>query len=136
MSQEHVVDFDKYLHLAKSFKKLETVKEECSVSEKLLPTTSVQYGNIRRGKFDPYPWINTTSLIRPHKLDSNYVGLHKKSIQHQSTEVCCIETIENTRRCCGDEPGCKHAFTCFACTSILILLLFLTSSSGRIYYAF
>ena len=135
MSQEHVVDFDKYLNIAKSFKKLETVQEECSVSAKLLPNTSVKHGNIRGEKFDPYPWINTTSLIRPHNLDSNYVSLHNKSKQNQSIEVCCVETIENTRLCCGYEPGCKPVFTCFACTTILIFFLMLTSSSGRIYFA-
>jgi hypothetical protein len=135
MSQEHLVDFDKYLDIAKSFKKLETIKEDCSVSEKLLPNTSVQYEKIRKDKFDPYPWINTTSLIRPHKLDSNYVNIQTNLEKNRSTEVCCIETVEHTRRCCGGEPECKQSFTCFACTIIFLFLLFITSSSGRIYYA-
>ena len=135
MSQEHVVDFDTYLDIARSFKKAEKDKEVCSDSDQLIPTVSVQYGKVPNDKFNPYPWIDTTSLIQPHRLDSNYFRPHKKPRQYRSIECCCKETIEDTTQYCGKEAGCKDIFSCVSCTGILILLLFLTSNSGRIYSA-
>jgi hypothetical protein len=136
-SDEEVLDFCRYVDVAKSFRDIKQTNTVASVSMPLIPSTPVLMTSTpvlmtstNEDKFDPYPWIKTKLVIPSDPLSSKNMGIYITKYMYNSARCSCVEHDDCIASQCDHEVRCIHMVAMMLCTGIVVLLLILTATSS------
>ena len=129
-SDEEVLDFCRYVDVAKSFRDIKQTNTVASVSMPLIASTPVLMTSTNEDKFDPYPWIKTKLVIPSDPLSSKNMGIYITKYMYNSARCSCVEHDDCITSQCDHEVRCIHLVAMMLCTGIVVLLLILTATSS------
>ena len=129
-SDEEVLDFCRYVDVAKSFRDIKQTNTVASVSMPLIASTPVLMTSTNEDKFDPYPWIKTKLVIPSDPLSSKNMGIYITKYMYNSARCSCVEHDDCIASQCDHNVRCIHMVAMMLCTGIVVLLLILTATSS------